>query len=400
VIGIHEVPPAFVARQIRAVLEDIGADAVKIGMLQNAGVIEAVADALDPDVPVVLDPVMVAKGGARLLAEEAVAALADRLVPRATVVTPNIPEAAALSGVAVRTVEDMEAAGRRILERGAGAVLVKGGHAEGDEVVDVLVESGSATRFRHARVHTRNTHGTGCTISSAVAALLARGAGLAAAVAEARAFVRQAMRAGPGIGTGHGPLDHLVLLRRDARRHDVLLALGAAFEALQGLDFAPLVPEVQSNLACALPGAEDPADVAAFPGRIVRVGRRIAAPAAPAFGASQHVARIVLTVMRYDPEHRACLNIRYGPDILARLEEAGCAVAAFDRRQEPPDVKAREGATLEWGTDVALREANRVPDAIADQGGAGKEPMIRLLGRTPGEIVEKLRRLLPSRPSI
>lgn len=393
VAAIHAVPPAFIAAQIRAVLDDIGADAVKIGMLSDAAVVAAVADALEGAGPVILDPVMVAKGGARLLADDAVAVLKERLIPRAALLTPNIPEAEALAGVSIAAPADMQRAADALRGLGAGAVLVKGGHLPGDEVIDVLVDDGGAVMFQQPRVKTRNTHGTGCTLSAAVAALCAQGRPLREAVDAARAFVRLAMRAGPQLGTGHAPLDHLAGLKRDAQRHAVLLALAEALEALDVLGFAPLVPEVQTNLAFALPWAETPAEVAAFPGRIVRAGPRIHAVRAPAFGASRHVARIVLTAMRRDPSMRACINLRYSPEIVARLRAAGLAVESFDRRDEPADVKAREGSTLEWGTHLVLERARAFPDAVYDTGDVGKEPMVRVLGRDPADVLRKVRPL-------
>ncbi len=392
--GIHTIPPEFVAAQISAVLDDIGADAVKTGMLANAAIVACVAKTVADAGPVVVDPVMVAKGGARLLAEDAVCAVRERLLPAAALVTPNIPEAEVLSGMAVRTLEDMERAGRKLCTLGARAVLVKGGHLEGDTVTDVLVEGSMVTRFSHARIRTRNTHGTGCTLSAAIAAQLALGRDLATAVAEARAYVHLAMRAGPAIGGGHRPLGHFATLWRDAERHHVIAALESGLRELCALPFAELVPEVQSNLAYALPLAEGPADVAAFPGRIVRVGTTVATVRGPSFDASRHCARIVLTVMRYDPEYRACLNIRYAKDVLSCMRAAGLQCAAFDRRMEPSEVKEREGSTLEWGTDFVLKSSATIPDAIYDEGDVGKEPMVRVLGRSPAEVVAKIARFI------
>ncbi len=211
VFGIHQVPPEFVARQIEVTVSDLGCDAIKTGMLATAPIIEAVADALDahaPDVPWVVDPVMVAKGGHRLLAEDATEALIARLVTRAAVITPNLPEAEVLSGMTVRTVADMERAAVRLLETGAGAVLLKGGHLEGDTVIDLLITAEGAERFESPRIDTPHTHGTGCTLASAIAAGLARGLAVRAAVVRARAYVTEAIRTAPGLGAGHGPLNH------------------------------------------------------------------------------------------------------------------------------------------------------------------------------------------------
>jgi hydroxymethylpyrimidine/phosphomethylpyrimidine kinase len=217
VYGIHPVPESFIDQQIRLVLDDIGADAVKTGMLHSAAVIETVVSALEdaaPAVPLVADPVMVAKGGARLIEEEAVAALRDRLLPRATVITPNLPEAGALLGRTVAEIADMEPAALDLLGLGPRAVLLKGGHLAGDRLVDVLVTAdGDVERFEGKRLDTPHTHGTGCTLASAIAAGIARGMALPAAVARARDYVIEAIARAPGFGHGHGPLDHAHTVR-------------------------------------------------------------------------------------------------------------------------------------------------------------------------------------------
>lgn len=216
--SIFPIPPAFVAAQIDSVLSDIGADAVKVGMLADAAIVAAVADRLVAHqvTTLVVDPVMVAKGGDALLAPEAKDALVDLLLPLATVVTPNVHEAAVLLGRPVRTFDDMVAAAAAIHTLGPKAVLVKGGHtvtAEGDpseDSIDVLFDGQGHRTFRAARIDTPNTHGTGCTYASAIAAELAKGQPLAAAVAAAKAYITEAIRYGAGwrLGGGHGPVDH------------------------------------------------------------------------------------------------------------------------------------------------------------------------------------------------
>ena len=204
------VPTDLVTAQIEAVAGDIGADAVKIGMLATAAIVEAVAAAIaELDLPhVVVDPVMVAKGGDRLLEAEAVAAIRAELLPRAHIVTPNIPEAEVLSGLTIRSIDDMRAAGDRILALGPRVVLVKGGHLDGPESVDVACTGHETFELRAARIDTRHTHGTGCTLSSAIAANLALGLDDRTALTRAREYLDGAIRHAPGIGRGHGPLDH------------------------------------------------------------------------------------------------------------------------------------------------------------------------------------------------
>lgn len=215
--GVHAVPPAVVEAQARAVLDDIGADAVKTGMLGDTEMVERVAAILETvRVPIVVDPVMVAKGGSNLLAPAAVDAVRALMIPRAAVLTPNAPEAEALTGLPVHTTDDLRRAGERLLALGARAVLMKGGHAAGATVVDVLMTPQGETTFEGERLDTRHTHGTGCTLASAVAAGLAQGLSLTEAVARAWAYVHEAMRQAPGFGAGHGPLDHAWPLRGKA----------------------------------------------------------------------------------------------------------------------------------------------------------------------------------------
>ncbi|MCK6532544.1 MAG: bifunctional hydroxymethylpyrimidine kinase/phosphomethylpyrimidine kinase [Polyangiaceae bacterium] len=212
VFGVVPVDPGFVAQQMEVVLTDLGADCVKTGMLGSAAVIERVVRNLERHargVPVIVDPVMVAKGGASLLAPEAKSALMLRLVPCAALLTPNVPEAEALTGLSIGSPEQMGPAADALLALGASAVLVKGGHLPGDSVVDLLrTVDGVERRFESPRIESRSTHGTGCTLASAIAAGVAEGLRLEDAVARARDYVLEAIRTAPGLGTGHGPLNH------------------------------------------------------------------------------------------------------------------------------------------------------------------------------------------------
>ena len=211
VAAVFDVPPEFAAQQMRLVLDDIGADALKTGMLHHAGVIEAVADVIDEmaaGIPLVVDPVMVAQSGASLLDPEAVDALKRRLLPLATVLTPNIPEAETLIGASIATSEDMVDASERIAAMGPSAVLLKGGHLTGETLTDVLRADGLVETFSDARIDTRHTHGTGCTLASAIATGLGQGLSLRDAVVRGRGYLREAIRTAPGFGRGHGPVNH------------------------------------------------------------------------------------------------------------------------------------------------------------------------------------------------
>jgi hydroxymethylpyrimidine/phosphomethylpyrimidine kinase len=217
VFGVLPIAPDFIRQQMEVVLDDIGADAIKTGMLHDAGVIETVAAVLAEraaNVPLVVDPVMVAKGGARLLEPDALADLKRLLIARANLVTPNLPEAELIAGTTIANLADRRRAASAILALGARAALIKGGHGEEDPLIDLLVEreagSERATEFTSVRLATRHTHGTGCTLASAIATGLAQGLALAPAVERARRYVHEAMRTAPGFGAGHGPLNHAV----------------------------------------------------------------------------------------------------------------------------------------------------------------------------------------------
>jgi len=207
--GVFPLPLDLIEAQARAVLDDIGADAVKTGMLGSVEVVERVAAILDTSAaPVVVDPVMIAKGGAPLLAQDAVQAVRSLMIPRAALLTPNAPEAEALTGLTVADLDGQRRAGEALLQLGARAVLMKGGHVPGETVVDLLLTPEGETLLEGPRVDTTSTHGTGCTLASACAAGIAKGLPLEVAVAEAWAYVAEAIRRAPGLGGGHGPLDH------------------------------------------------------------------------------------------------------------------------------------------------------------------------------------------------
>ncbi len=216
--GIHEVPADFVAQQMKVVLDDLGADCIKIGMLHRPEIIETVISVLKshaPNVPIVADPVMIAKGGHSLLEDAAQNALRTQLLPMATLITPNLPEAEVLTGQVINSADDMPAAAASLAALGPKTVLLKGGHLLGDgPLVDVLLDdAGEIHRFEDTRIDTANTHGTGCTLASATACGVAQGLSIVDAVARARDYVRSAILSNPGYGSGHGPLNHAVTVR-------------------------------------------------------------------------------------------------------------------------------------------------------------------------------------------
>jgi len=388
---IYEIPSRFVERQIDSVLSDIGADAIKTGMLANQEIIEVVAKKIEQYrvEKVVVDPVMVSKSGAILLRKDAQKALVKKLIPLAWVVTPNLMEASVLAGLKVNSLEGMKKAAYRIYKLGAKHVVVKGGHLKG-MAVDLLYDGRYFNEMEGPRIDTENTHGTGCTFASAIATLLARGDSVSEAVRKAKTFITLAIQSGFSLGKGTGPTNPSAYVLREMERYHVIQELKRAVGILKEEKIGHLIPEVSSNLGYALPQAEGIGDVAAFPGRIVRFKDSVATHSDPEFGASQHVANIILTVMKFDPEYCSVMNIRYSKVNVAQLRRKGFLVGHFDRGLEPKRVKEKEGSSLEWGVGEVLKKMKRVPDFIYDEGDVGKEPMIRVLGKDPNEVVQKI----------
>lgn len=389
--GVHTVPESFIQQQMDSVLSDIGADACKTGMLASAKIVEVVADGIRRHqiAPLVVDPVMVAKSGHSLLSENARETIKKVLLPLAFVVTPNLPEAEILCGFTVKDADHMKAAAKKIYNFGPKNVLIKGGHLKGSPV-DILYDGRTFQAYGAPRLTQQNTHGTGCTFSAALTTFLAQGMPVHEAVAHAKAFITKAILSGIAIGSGHGPTNPYSHVAAKIEREDILNEMNKALHRLSSLDVGKIIPECRSNLAYACTGATGYEDVAAVPGRITNVGDHILYCREPAFGASRHIARVVLAVMAKDPDIRSAMNIRYSPSIINACHKAGLRTASFDRGAEPSKIKEKEGSTLEWGTAEAIKTLTHPPDCIYDKGEIGKEPMIRVSGKNPMDVVDNV----------
>ncbi|MFH1114653.1 MAG: bifunctional hydroxymethylpyrimidine kinase/phosphomethylpyrimidine kinase [Pseudomonadota bacterium] len=392
--GLLPVDPDFVRRQLESVLGDIGADCIKTGMMVNAEIVKVVSERLSRyglD-KVVVDPVLKSKSGATLLDDEGRDALVECLFPKSYLVTPNIPEAEVLTGLTISGIGDMIRAAKEILTMGPKYVLVKGGHLD-DTPVDVLHDGSQHYEFSIQRVRTRHTHGTGCTLASAVAVFLARGLPLLECVDKAKRYLYRALRFSLSIGKGIGPTNHFASITREIARTHVIEELEKGCARLKRLNIGHLIPEVQSNLAYAIPYAESVHDVASFPGRIIRIGNSVDTFASARFGASRQIHHLVLAAMEYDPERRAAMTIHYSDTLVKRIKSLGYSVAEFDRSRTPPDLQREEGSTLAWGVQDVMEELRKVPDAIFDRGSVGKVPLIRLFSHNPASIVDLIARL-------
>jgi hydroxymethylpyrimidine kinase / phosphomethylpyrimidine kinase / thiamine-phosphate diphosphorylase len=381
VLETFDLTPEAVASQIEAVCTDMEVRWAKTGMLASSEIVREVAkEVRKHGLSLVLDPVMAAEAGGDLLRKEALSVLIEELLPFSKVTTPNASEAGALAGMAVKTPEDAKVAARKIADLGVEVVIVTGGHLD---ATDLLYEASSDTFTLIPGTFLKGgTHGSGCTYSAAVTALLASGENLEGAARKAKKFVEQAILRSRPAGRGVSPVNQLGAILEERERYMVLREIKEAILILEdSQNFSKLIPEVGCNMGMAISEADSYEDVAAVEGRIVS-HRGCAVPVGCVnFGASLHVARIILASLRYNPEIRAAINIKYSREALAACGEMKLGISSFDRAEEPENT-----STIDWGTAEAIKKYGSVPKVIYDKGGPGKEPMIRLLGTHATEV--------------
>lgn len=380
---VDALPVEGVIAQIDAVLADLDVQAVKTGMLHTPTVVEAVAERLSEEqLPVVVDPVMVATSGDALSEGDLPRAL-DELATQTSLLTPNIQECQMLLDREVQSLEQAHEAGHQLRQAGWRNVLVKGGHLDTPEAVDVLVtEDGEAIELAYPRLE-GSLHGAGCTYASLIAGLMARGHELEPAVHEARARLHHAIQRAYEPGEGPAVLD--ALEQREPGSWEGQALSQAAWQIAAGLQ-DELVPEVGINMAHAGEHAQQPEDVLGLSRRITRTPRGSSPPGSVTRGASRHVARVLLAARHVQPDIQAAMNIARSEPILEAARAAGLEMASFDRTEEPAEVDS----TMEWGTSRALKRAEGDVDLVTDAGAVGKEAMIRVLADSPGDLVAKV----------
>jgi len=396
---IFPVPPEIVKAQIRAVMEDIPVKIAKTGMLYSRGIMRVVAESVENyGIKIVVDPVLRAGAGDSLIIEEDKNSLIKFILPRAKILTPNLFEAEVISGLKIKSLEDMKSAAQKIVEIGVEAVIIKGGHLEATDqkVYDLFYHKGSFRIFEKPRMKIE-PHGGGCTFSAAITSFLAKGDDLERAVEKAENFIEISFRGALKVGSGRTPVNPMAFLYNKSERAEIIEQVEAAAKTIEeNPQLLPFAAEVGTQIAMALPFPSGPGDIAAIEGRIVKIrdGLKMVGPAR--FGASRHIANVILAAMKYDPRIRAAMNLHYDPRLVEAFRRIGCRVSGFDRSLEPVDIKRVEGKSLSWGVEEAIRKLHEVPDVIYDEGEVGKEPMIRILGRNASEVVNKALKAIES----
>jgi len=382
VATVEDLKPETIREQIRVVAEDLGIDAGKTGMLHTKEIIKTVSSEVSKyKFPLVVDPVMIAKSGAPLLKPNAINALEKYLLPIATVVTPNKPEAEKLANMKIKKLNDVETAARKISKMGPKAVVIKGGHLEEKDAVDLLYYKGEVKKFSTPKLDAKTTHGTGCSFSAAIAAGLAKKMNVEAAVENAKKIVTLSIKFGLNIGKGYGPVNPMGHLYRESSKYNVLINLEKAKALIEATpEIVMLVPEVGMNIAMAIPYAESIDDVAAIEGRIVKTFEGVKAVGNPKFGCSSHLAKYIVEIVKYDDRKKAAINLKFSNNTLRVLERWNMVISFYDRKKEPKEIKSVEGMTIPWGLKEAIKNAGKVPDVIYHRGDIGKEPMIVIFG--------------------
>lgn len=381
VLSAYDIPCEVIRSQTDAVCRDMNIQWAKSGMLSSSEIISTVAEVVkEYSLKLVVDPVMAAEAGGKLLRKDAISTLKEELLPLSYAVTPNINEASTLSGMQITNIEEAKRAAKVIGQTGVKIVIITGGHLDATDLI-YDVQDNVYTMIPGTFVK-GGTHGSGCTYSAALASYLAQGYTIDEAAKKTKDLVVEAIEGSLPVGKGVGPVNQLARLLKDSGKYAVLQNVKEAVNILKECrDMAYLIPEVGCNVAMATPDAKLTSDVAAVAGRIVRAKGRAQVVGDIGFGASSHVARIILAAMGHDHCYRAAVNIRYSEELVEICRKLGLSIASFSREEEPEDTH-----TMDWGTTDAIQRHGSVPDMIYDKGGTGKEAMIRIMGHSATEV--------------
>lgn len=396
VSGVFEVTPECITEQIRSAILDMPPDAIKIGMVYNKPNIETIRRVLKGSkVPIVLDPILSAGTGGKLLLPEAFESFKADLIPLSTIITPNRIEAQKITGIQIISRSDIARAARKIKDLGAKNVIIKGNHFEKKRVADILLTSeGRLIEVSNSKLSSEEMHGTGCNFSAAISAFLARNFSIIDAFKLANKYVRDSLQNALKIGKGLLVSNPASSMYDYASRYVVLRGLQWAIEDIETSDnFGILLPETQSNIAFALPDARELDHIAAIKGRIIKIGDTArSASSMVEFGASKHVGSALLAYMTVNRLVRSAMNIKYDKKI-RKITKAVFKVSNYDRSKEPRHILKKEGMSIFWGIKYALAK-NPEAEIIYHEGAIGKEPMCIIFASNPAEVVNKIRIIL------
>ncbi len=383
---IHPVPEDVVVSQLEAVLKDVDIKAIKTGMLYSAGIVNAVADVLeDHEMPLVVDPVMVAGVGDSLASKDLAGAVRKRLIPICEVITPNRHEAEVLAGMRIDNEKDVRYA-CEVIGKEACTVMLKGGHMSGAKVTDYVYLSSEITKLQYPRLE-RAGHGGGCTLSSFITANIAKGMDTMNAILSAREMIQQSIAEMYSIGKGDRLVNPSVRSSWDRKRFEMLDSLDDAAEYISETVPEDLVPDGGMNIAFAADKAAGPEDIAAIEGRMTFHNGTIRRNGKAKFGTAEHLSYVLLGIMEYDPSTRCAMTLAYSDDLIGLMEEVGMSILPMNR-------KGNKGMMTGELAAATVKKAGYVPDVLTDKGTGRNDRSIRILAKDPEDMMSKLDMIL------
>lgn len=422
VTGVYPTPPDQFSQMLATATEGVRIDGVKIGAMCDESHVEILSEFISSvrvaaglprqtaglgqgfpacssaltdrslrgdEIPVVLDPVISAKNNTRLLTDRGLKKLVGSVFPLTTVITPNIDEARLITGKMIVDLDDMKSSAQKIMTMKPKAVIIKGGHLTG-EPIDLLYDGNEFMTWQKKRID-REVHGTGCTFSAALLIFLVQNYSLKEAFIASEEFMLDSLKDSYRIDEGgYFYMSSALMNSRKADQWNILSMMKETQQRLLELNMVELIPAVQMNVGYALTDARGIEDVAAFPGRIGHHQEKVWIKGDPVFGASSHVARLIITYMRHFPHIRSCVNIKYDESTIEKARKKGMYVVYFDRKQEPENIKEAEGRSLDFLVEKILEVVDIPPDIIYDTGDTGKEPIIRLFAEDPIKLIKKM----------
>lgn len=398
VSDIFVVPSKFFKNQLKATLEDVKPDVIKIGVLYDNSIIKIVRDELvNYKKPIIVDPVLYSGTGIKLLDDRAFESFKHDIIPLSAMITPNIREAELLGETVVRSSNDLSRAARHIGRLGANIVIIKGGHSKksAEEVSDFYYDYTNADfhKISNSRLPVGETHGTGCNFSSAIASYIAMGCHPKHAFILANAYVNKALKNAMKVGDGVLVANPLAQIHGNSEKYDTLISLQISVEELEQLEgFSLLIPETKTNFVYSIPNPRDISDIAAVVGRITNYENAIRTPNVVKFGASSHLGNALLVANSYNPTLRSAINIRLNDKTLKICKEL-FSCSYYDRKLEPRVSKKKEGVTVRWGVNEAFKRKKDL-EVIYHHGDFGKEAMILVFAETPNRILKKIADIL------
>jgi len=398
VTDIYKLPVNVIEKQFDILIEDFKIDAVKTGMLYNLEIVKCISKRIKKhNLKVVVDPVTVATSGNSLSDENFVNSIKKELLPYAFMMTPNINEAQVFSNKKIKTFEDVKKACSILHKMGPQYVLITGGHLKGDYAKDVMYNGKDYAVFSLPKIPDKIIHGSGCTFSSLITGLVALGENPNNAVERSKNIVWNMIYQSYNLNKSPYIVNTSLNISKDVpysfqnkECFKIWLELKESVETLISILPMDQIPEVGINVGYALAQAKNHKDICAIDGRIVKTLCGGIRTGNICFGASKHIASVILAVMSFNSDIRCALNFKYSRDNIKKCKEAGFSIGSFNRTYEHSAISS----TLDWGTKEAITKLNYIPDIIYDTGAVGKEPMIRLLGRNPKDLIEKIESLL------